>query len=109
MCLRFLDLIKLCPFSGRTELETLDTPQEEMEFSDRVHNMVAAFGSEKAKRALSSARKNKIDTAALELTLSPAVNHVEKLAQGWLLLWVVYICGDGGIFIETKFKIEYLS
>ena len=71
--------------SGRTELETLDAPQEEMEFSDRFHNMVSSFGSEKAKRALSSARRNKIDANALQLAISPAVSHVEKLVEGWLL------------------------
>ena len=77
--------MRLYRFSGRTELETLDAPQEEMEFSDRFHSMVSSFGSEKAKRALSSARKNKIDATALELAISPAVRHVEELAQGWLL------------------------
>lgn len=53
-----------------------------MEFSDRFHSMVASFGSEKAKRAMSSARRNKIDAAALKVAISPAVTHVGRVAEG---------------------------
>lgn len=59
------------------------------------------FGSEKQKRALSAAKRNRVESDVLETALATAVTHaqneIEKMSTGqlvclWLLLLLMHVC-----------------
>ena len=58
-----------------------DTPQKSSytreDYTNTFDKMVQSFGSERAKRAWSTAKRNKIDSTLLDSTLAPAVSHAE--------------------------------
>lgn len=60
--------------SDATPLKSMFTREDYIDTNDK---MVQSFGSERAKRALSAAKRNKMDSSALDSTLMTALTYAE--------------------------------
>ena len=79
-----IDYHLLFPFSiGRTDIPVSDpNPSKRKaisreEYSEGLEKVMMSFGSSRAKKAWSAAKRNHIDSLRLEETLAPAVSHIE--------------------------------
>ena len=55
--------------------------EREIDFRQTFDQMVTSFGSERAKRALSAAKRNKIENTLLDTVMAPAVSLAEEKAK----------------------------
>lgn len=78
----------LSPSTGKTDtdISEVSPAAERIDQRETVDRMVSSFGSERQKRAYAAAKRNKIESDALESALATAVTHahteVERASQG---------------------------
>ncbi len=59
----------------------ISVPEEKMDRTQTVNEMVKLFGSEKRKRAFSAAQRNQVESEVLETALEPAFSHAEAKTE----------------------------
>lgn len=53
-------------------------PFSREDYSESLDKVLTSFGSVRAKKAWSAAKRNKIDSSLLDVSLAPAVTHAEE-------------------------------
>ena len=51
------------------------------EYGETFDKMMSSFGSQRAKKAWSASKRNKVDSHILDTSLTPAISHAEEEVQ----------------------------
>ena len=90
---------------GKTDVLFKEEEEEKaVDFRQTFDQMVTSFGSERAKRALSAAKRNKIESTLLDSVMAPAVTQAEdKVKKEGGELIAVYFFSPGSHFFTLFF------